>query len=330
MLDALRDLAAMARTRDGARLAWQLGESVRFRAQRRMNHHGCHVFVDRSSGNSELLLVVAGYKSYLWPYTLARLERFVPAGLDVCIVTAGVAPPEVGELATRNGWSWLSTTRNALALAQNLAIASHPAATLIHKLDEDVLVGEGYFERMTAGYRAVEADGRFAPGFVAPVLNVNGFSYRLFLDELGLADAYHERFGELRQACIGNRAQSDPAAALWLWKHSLPFDDMVRRFAERPFDYVPIPHRFSIGAFVMARDLWDAIGGFEVSPRGGLGHEERHLCQECMDLSRVPVVVSDVFAGHWSFGPQEHAMRAVLPEFDEQLRPSATVGATGS
>ena len=311
----------MLREPELAAWAWQLSHSVLIRAQRRLDHHGRHSFEDRSKGADQLLLVVAGHKDYLWPYTLGRLEQHVPEGIDVCIVSPGVAPAELGEIASRRGWSWLSTTKNALSLAQNLAIEAHPGARYIHKLDEDVLIGEGYFERMLDGYRRVVADGRFSPGFAAPLLNVNGFSYRLFLEAEGLEEAYLERFGELRQACVGIRAHFDPEAARWLWERSLPFDETVRRFAGRPSGYTAVPHRFSIGAFVMERDLWELIGGFIVHARGGLGHEERQLCQECTDHSRVPVVLHDVFAGHFSFGPQEAGMRAMLPELGPELLP---------
>lgn len=310
----IRDLRGIATRRDPTALLWQAADSVSWRAQRRLNRHGVYEFVDRSTGADEMLIIVAGYRAYLWPYTLSRIGRFVPAGVDVCIVSPGVAPPRLDALAARNGWSWLHTRKNALALGQNLAIELHPRARYVHKLDEDIFVGEGYFTRMRGGLLRVRADGVFTPGFVAPVINVNGFSYRLFLEARDLVNSYQKRFGELHQACGGVRAQYDPEAAVWLWDHSLPLDETMRAFAERPPGYTPIPHRFSIGAFVLERDLWEAIGGFIVHARGGLGHEERQLCQECVDLSRVPVVLHDVFAGHFAFGSQEPMMRERLRE----------------
>lgn len=267
-----------------------------------------------------MLIVLAGYKGYLWPYTLARIERFVPAEIDVCIVSPGVAPPDLGEMAERNGWSWLRTERNSLCLAQNLAIARHPAARYLHKLDEDVLIADGHFERLLAGYERFRAEGRFMPGFAAPILNVNGFSWRPFLDELGLTEEYVARFGDERQAAAFDvPAQVDPEAARWLWERTLPFDEVAARFAARSPGHTVIPHRFSIGSFLMERDLWESFGGFSSDPYGDLGRDERQLCMECNDRSRVPFVVHDVLAGHWSFGPQEKAMRAALPELADGL-----------
>jgi hypothetical protein len=304
----------------GAR-AWRLWRDSGLELQARLNFSGEFELADRSRGSEELLIVVAGYKPALWPFTLARLERFAPERIDVCIVSPGMRSAELEALAERAGWSYLSTTENALALAQNLAVKHHPRARWLHKVDEDILVGEGHFERLLEGYRRVQGDGRYAPGFCAPLLNVNGFSYRLFLEARGLEGAYLERFGELRQAAADIHAHFDGEAALWLWRHSVPFDAVAREIAARPFGYSAVPHRFSIGAILLERSLWEEIGGFLVVPRGGLGREEEHLCKECLGLSRPAVVIHDVFAGHFSFGPQDAVMHPALPELREGLLP---------
>jgi hypothetical protein len=293
------------------------------RTQRHLNFAGEHRFTDRRRRGGTLVLLLAGYKPHLWPYTLARLERLIPDDADVCVVSSGKESPELDALAARHGWSRLITRRNAVALAQNLAILHHPDARFIHKLDEDILLADGYFGAMAEGFDRVKRDGRFTPGFCAPVLNVNGFSYRLFLETLGLEDAYAQRFGELRQAGEGNLAQSDGQAALWLWRQTVPFDETARRFAEAPFGYSAVPHRFSIGAILFERDLWEEIGGLVVMPWSGLGHDEKFLCKECTDRSRVGIVLHDVLAGHFSFGPQDAVMQTALPELEAGLRPTA-------
>jgi hypothetical protein len=299
--------------------AWRFMRDGRLELQQRVNFAGECEFVDRSRGAEELVLVVAGYKPRLWPYTLSRLRRFAPGHADVCLVSPGMRSPELEALAEEEGWSYLSSTENALALAQNVAIRNHPNARWLHKVDEDVLVAEGHFERMLEGYRRVQADGRYAPGFCAPLLNVNGYSYRLFLEAFGLEDAYRERFGPLRQAAGDIPAHFDGEAALWLWRHGLPFDAVARDIAARPFAYSAVPHRFSIGAILLERDFWQEIGGFMVAPRGGLGHEEDQLCKECVGLSRPMIVLHDVYAGHYSFGPQDAVMATALGELAEGL-----------
>ena len=299
--------------------AYRLARDSALALQRRVGFSGEHAFTDRSRGADGLVMVVAGHKPHLWGHTLPRLERFAGPELDVCIVCPGVRPPELEALAERAGWSFLATEENALALAQNLAVAHHPRARWLHKVDEDIVIGERYFERMLEGYRRVKEDGRHLPGFCAPLLNVNGFSYRLFLEALGLEAAYLERFGELRQAAEGIRAHHDGEAARWLWERSVPFDAVAGRIAARPSGYSAVPHRFSIGAILLERALWEEIGGFLVVPRGGLGHEEEHLCKECLGRSRPAIVLHDVFAGHVSFGPQDDVMRPALGELGPGL-----------
>lgn len=275
---------------------------------------------DRSQGHEQLLTILAGHKPYLWPWTLDRIVKAVPQGLDVCIVTPGVLQNPLRELAAAEGWSYLSTQQGHISVAQNLALARHPAARLIHKIDEDMFISNGFFDRMVAGYTAVREEGRYRPGFCSPLINVNGFSYVDFLRARGLEEAYEAEFGELRRAADGIKAHSDGRAAAWLWRHSLPVDDVAADFAGRPPGYSAVPHRFSIGAILFERSLWTKMGGFR---RGfkppGLGVDEEHICQSCVAFSRVMVVLDNVYAGHFAFGPQENSMRqafeSMLPKF---------------
>lgn len=304
---------------------WGVVHGAQQGMQRRVDFGGEHRFVDRGTGAEQLVVILAGYKPYLWPFTLERIERAMPAGVDVCLASSAVEAPELDALCDRRGWSRLVTRDNSVALAQNLAIRHHPLARYVHKLDEDVVIGPGYFEAMLDGYRRVARDGRFTPGFCSPLLNVNGFSYRLFLDALGLADEYRATFGELRQASVGVRAHHDGQAARWLWERTLPFDAVAARVREGGFAYSTVPQRFSIGAIVMERDLWQAMRGFAVNPyhdRGGTGEDEIQICETCTTLSRAMVVLHHVLAGHVSFGPQEAAMRAALPELAPGLAPT--------
>jgi len=298
---------------------------------RRRNLTGSSYFVDRSTGSHSVVVILAGYKPYLWDMTLARLERFVVPGLDVCLVSPALRSEALEALAERRGWSYLSTRANYVSLAQNLAIARHPGARWVYKLDEDIVIGEGFFDRLLAAYERVAAEGHYRPGFCAPVLNVNGFSYLRFLQTMGLEDAYRERFGRLRLSTGEIPATDDGEAALWLWRHSLPFDEVAARFAAQPPGYSTVPHRFSIGAILFEREFWDAFGGLLVRPpAGALGVDETSICRKCVDMSRAMVVAHDVFAGHFSFGAQEAFMREYVQELRPQvaLRPPAAAPAT--
>jgi signal transduction histidine kinase len=56
---------------------------------RRRNFTGSYELTARGTGADRLAVVLAGYKPYLWDMTLARLERYVPEGVDVCLVSPG-------------------------------------------------------------------------------------------------------------------------------------------------------------------------------------------------------------------------------------------------
>jgi len=281
-------------------------------AQRIENFRGRYFFVDRSKQQKRLLIVVAGFKADLWPVVFPRLKAFVPESIDVCICLPGANSPEIYAIAEMNRWSVLRTGKNRLALAQNLAIRLHPNADFIFKVDEDILVGSGYFENLERCLIKVKEDGFFDPGMIVPTINVNGNTYVDFLREIGCLDEYVEAFGECRQACLGVRAQSCGEAAVYLWQKSLPFDPVVHRFCSKDLEYRTVAMRFSIGAFLMERRFIEEAGWFRVSKDGGLGREEKTICEQCMDMSRPIIVCNNAFAGHFAFGPQNAAMNSFL------------------
>lgn len=285
-----------------------------------LNFSGSYTFINRSKESQRLLILLAGYKSFLWPFTLDRIAKFVPSDIDVCIVSSGLYSAPLAELAERHGWSYLHTKANKVSLVQNLAIAVHKQAKWIYKLDEDIFISEGFFDSLLEGYLHIKNEGLYNPGFCSPVLNVNGYSYITFLRILGIENEYRNHFGELKRAAHNIKAHSNPEAAKWLWHKSVPFDEVASYVRSQPFSYSPVPHHFSIGAILFERELWEAVGGLRTSLHEGvLGIDEEHLCKDCIHLSRPIVVIDNVFAGHFSFGPQEAGMREYLPEISSQL-----------
>lgn len=285
-----------------------------------LNFSGSYTFIDRSKGSQSLLVILAGYKEFLWPLTLDRIARFVPSNIDVCIVSSGLYVDSLAELSETHGWSYLYTKPNKVGLVQNLAIANHPKAQLIYKLDEDIFISEGFFDSLLEGYNHIKEEGLYNPGICAPIINVNGYSYINFLKILGVENEYKEKFGELKRACSDIKAQCDGEAAKWLWEKSLPFDEVASYIRTQPFSYSAVPHRFSIGAILFEREFWETIGGLRTSfKQGGLGLDETHLCKDCMGLSRPILVIQNAFAGHFSFRPQEDIMREYVSEIYSQL-----------
>jgi hypothetical protein len=285
-----------------------------------LNFSGSHTFIDRSKGSDKLLIILAGYKSFLYPLTLARIAEFVPKDIDVCLLSSGLHSQELAEMAADNNWSYLYTKSNKVSLVQNLAIAKHTQAQWIYKIDEDIFISENFFEKLLEGYLTIKAEKLYDIGFCAPLLNVNGYSYINFLKLINADDEYKAKFGELKYSCADAKAFYDGEAAKWLWKKSLPFDEVAHYIGSKPFQYSTSPHRFSIGAILLERKFWELIGGFRTSfKQGGLGLDEFHLCKDCVQQSKVMIVIHNVFAGHFSFGPQASAMKEYLPEIYSQL-----------
>ena len=212
------------------------------------------------------------------------------------------------------GWSFLQTKRNRLALAQNLVIRHHASAKYIYKLDEDIFVGEGYFEGLREAYEYAKDESEYDPGIVVPLLNVNGYTYRRFLEKMDLLEEYEKQFGKALCKCMNIPAHGEGASAVYLWEKSIPFDEVVNKMKEDKTIISVCPHRFSIGAIFMLRQMWYEIGGFWTEGDAVLGREEEILCNYCMNSSKVIIVANKIFAGHFAFGPQKKEMKRFFDE----------------
>ena len=293
--------------------------------RRSWNVRGKYTFTNRQKGAPNVVIVLIGYKSKLWNSVIPRLQRalaFDPSiadDFDVCLVTPGALKPELAEIAAKHGWSYLHTKANRVSLAQNLAVKVHPKANLIYKLDEDIFLPEFYFQEMQRSYARIKQEGRYRVGFCAPLLNVNGYSYIPFLERLGLAEQYRQKFGELTSAAYHVKIQNDSTACRWIWEQTLPFDATAQKLLEQGFHASTIPHRFSIGAILIERPFWEKIGGMHNTLAGGpkaLGSDEDHLCRDCVGSSQVMICFEHILAGHYSYGPQEAGMTPMLPAIE--------------
>lgn len=282
-------------------------------------------FIDRSRGRQRAVFILAGYKRYLWPATLERIKHYAIEDADYCIVSPGLHDSELERLCADWGWSYLSVMRNSPGVALNKAIALHPKADYIYKIDEDIFISKRFLEGLMDGYTKAWQVLGMEPGFCAPVLNVNGVSVGSFLDGVSHRDAYERLFGKLVLRCGGVPAHSDPEACWWLWTKSLPFDQVAEKFSSTDAGISVCATRFSIGAILFRREFILQIGGVRSSWRSGvLGVDEDGLCRDCVSHSRPMVIVHGVLAGHFSFYPQEERMRArfvELSQFDARTFP---------
>ena len=92
------------------------------------------------------------------------------------------------------------TATNDVSLAQNVCFRLHDQAEMIVKLDEDMFVLPSTITNLLAEYKRIKTEGRVDPGFVAPMIPLNGFCYRTLLDMLGLLEEYEAQFGTARLA----------------------------------------------------------------------------------------------------------------------------------
>ena len=80
------------------------------------------------------------------------------------------------------------------------------------------------------------------------------------------------------------------------------------------------PYRFSIGAILFRRSLWEEMLGFEVGAEGEMGNDEIYICNYCGEQFLAIYVDTNILAGHLSYGRQTEDMIEYLKnhyrEFD--------------
>src|ERR1700733_5238812 len=143
--------------------------------------HDRVVFDDRRNGAATLVCMLAGYTPELWRFVMPRFRAALPEA-DICIVSPGLRNDDLADLCRREGWSYLSTATNDVALAQNVCYRLHDSAKMIVKLDEDMFLLPDTITGLLAAYRDIKAEGVVDPGFVAPMIPLNGFCYRYLLE----------------------------------------------------------------------------------------------------------------------------------------------------
>lgn len=268
-------------------ISYQVFESIE-RKLEEDNFAGEYEFIDRSGKKEKLLMILAGYKDYLWDSVFSRIRKYISDDMDVCVMTAGYENPVLKEMCEKEGWSYLYTFENKLSLTQNLTIRVHPAAKWIYKMDEDIFITSGLFEELLETSLLVEREKKYAVGITAPLMAVNSYGYRRILEYEDKVSDYEERFGN---AILGRGdVYIDADIAKYLWELTLPLDAFAEKMKETGERYSICHHRFSIGCFLMKRTMWEEMGGFRIAPEGVLGVDEEYLCKWCMDTARTILI----------------------------------------
>lgn len=271
------------------------------------NFTGNYHFYDRSKQKEQMLMILAGYKEYLWESVFARVKRYVPSDIDVCVMTAGYENEALKQRCEEVNWSYLYTEENKLALVQNLTIREHPKAKWIYKMDEDIFLTPGVLEELMDTYQYAQESSEYSVGIVTPIMGVNGYGYQRILRRLGGLDEYEKQFG---RAISGKGAiYVNPGAAEFMWQMSLPIDSFADKIRSMQNKFSVCPHRFSIGCYLISRNNWDEMGGFKNAPEGAMGVDEEYLCKWCMDSAHEIIVAERAYAGHFAYGPQTERMK---------------------
>ena len=278
-------------------------------------------YENRSQGYDKLCIVLAGYKEFAYNGVFSRIKKYMIPDMDVCVVSSGIYSDRLSEICKINGWSYLSTKRNNVCLAQNIAIKINKKAKYIFKLDEDIFITEGYFVNMLRAYEHAKT-GDYIPGVMAPLLLVNGYAHLRILDKLGLRDVYKDRFESPKYAAGQERKiENDVNAAKFMWgiTGEVPsLDDLNKMFSAEPLEERACAVRFSIGAILFERRLWRDMGYFKISGNGAdMGADEGQICQHCCCNSRPIMVSENIVVGHLSFGKQNEEMKKYYIEHEE-------------
>jgi hypothetical protein len=278
----------------------------------RTSYHG--KFIDRSKGKEKMCMVLAGYKEFLYSVTFARLKKYLSDDIDVCIITSGKWSDEISDMCEKNDWSYLSTKENDVSLVQNVAILKHQNARYIFKLDEDIFITENYFKKMYDAYLRATNEN-YNPGVITPLIPINGFGYLNILKKINVVDEYEKRFGKAKYGSTLIQSSFEVAKFMWGEDGVVDSIDILNKKFEQSNDIIPCPIRFSIGAILFERTLWEDMNYFRVV-RGtnSLGVDEADICTYCCLNSRPLMVTENTVVGHLSFGPQNKEMKKYFEE----------------
>ncbi|WP_051199634.1 DUF4422 domain-containing protein [Butyrivibrio fibrisolvens] len=272
-------------------------------------------FIDRSNGAKQMCMILAGYKEAIWEDVFQRISAAIPSYIDVCVMSSGLYNEELDRISRQNNWSYLYTKKNQISAIQNLAIELHPNAKWIYKIDEDIFITKGFFERLMESWLYVENYTDTCPSVVAPLINVNGFTYIKLLDKCGLRDKFEQKFKEIKYSSGLEHhkwTRDDGDFARFMWgseaKELSDIDKLTEKFNAEPLSFSYCPGRFSIGAILFHRDFFDEMHGFLVDKGNGLGIDEERICWFAMNNARPIVVNENIVVGHLGFGPQTETM----------------------
>lgn len=267
-----------------------------------------HRFIDRRQGKDKVLFILCGYKKYLWDNVFARVIRFVPDDVEVCICSSGLYDEELATIAEQNRWSYLSTYLNSVSLIQNVAYSVFENCKWIYKMDEDMFLTKGCLEGLFNAYRKAEESDPYHVGIMAPLIPLNEHCCRLLLDKYNCVDDFTQRFGRLYSGGDGYIIYSE-GIAKYMWGeggHLPALDQMAQE--QKDATITTCASRYNIGFVLFHRKFWEEMNGLTVTGGTDMGMDEEEICAWSINTSQPIHVTHDTIVGHFSFGPQTKSM----------------------
>ncbi|GEP20247.1 hypothetical protein [Pediococcus argentinicus] len=276
-------------------------------------------FQDNLNGYNKAVVILAGYKQQLWKKTFQRLKSYIPNDYDVMIVSSGRELEELAVIAKENHWAYLPLKKNNVCVALNTAIQKLSNAETIVKIDEDIFVTQNSIKSIEDELESPSINVK--PGFVAPLIPINGFAHTEVLNIFEKEDLYNSKFGlDICAAGPDQKIENDVAVAKFFWNNEVfgNVDEMNQKVKNYSLNAVTCPIRFSIGMIAFKRSTWDKMGFFKSTGRGAdMGQDEVQIDTFCV-LNSMPMVVDrKSLVGHLSFGKQNESMLQFFEENPE-------------
>lgn len=271
-----------------------------------------YILEGQKKDSDTLIYVLSGYKDELNDVVFKRLKKFAPDNADVCIVSSGLYKNNLSKIARDNNWLYLSTKKNNVALAMNVVIKVFDKAQYIYKLDEDIFLTKNFFDELKDVYLRNDKEEMDQDiGFVAPLINVNGYGYYHLLHYYNKVKEYEKLFDRVKYRAVRETSiLFNPDAAIFMWDgtHIPSIDDIDAELAKNKKEVSYCPVRFSIGAILFKRDFWEKIGYFKIYRTNGMGLDEEQVCYYSMNFAYPICVSHNTCVGHLSFGNQNKKM----------------------
>lgn len=268
------------------------------------------VFEDRRMGKKKVCIVLSGYKEFLWENVFGRLQKYIPAEIEICLCSAGRYVHQLSTIAEKNSWSYLSTEINSVSLLQNISISLYPEAEWVYKMDEDMFVTKNMFTNMYRTAKDIIESKTYDFGLCSPLIPVNAVGYRYVLEKYERLNDYESKYGA---AIVGGHPyreiERNPKTAMYMWgEGSMPNIDTIAKDMYEEHRYEMCNTRLSIGLILFRRELWEIMQGFTVYGNMDLGIDEEDINAFCINNSRVMAISMDAVAGHFGFGKQTKKM----------------------